>query len=156
MDDALMQLKIGSVLNFLLLLAGKIQNRANFQSVKWNFGKFELSMNCRKKWRQSYLFISSKSAADRYSSSWIISKALLGQFCYFVKFTLSNMICDVSMLLISAAYQLVIHCNPLQGQYRARTGISLCPFSLWEKVHRENPVFITGMGLQCMHRKLIS
>ena len=22
-------------------------------------------------------------------------------------------------------------------------------FSLWEKLHRENPVFITGMGLQC-------
>ena len=22
-------------------------------------------------------------------------------------------------------------------------------FFLWEKLHRENPVFITGMGLQC-------
>ena len=28
--------------------------------------------------------------------------------------------------------------------YMARTG-----FSLWEILHRENPVFITGMGLQC-------
>ena len=37
------------------------------------------------------------------------------------------------------------HCNPLQGQYRARTGISLCTFP-----SRENPVFITGMGLQCL------
>ena len=26
-------------------------------------------------------------------------------------------------------------------------------FSLWEKVHRENPVFITGMGLQCISKK---
>ena len=30
MDDALMQLEIGSVLNFLLLHAGKIQNKVNF------------------------------------------------------------------------------------------------------------------------------
>ena len=32
-----------------------------------------------------------------------------------------------------------MHCNPVQGQYRARTG-----FSLWSFPHRENPVFITG------------
>ena len=31
------------------------------------------------------------------------------------------------------------HCNPLQGQYRARTG-----FSLWSFPHREKHVFITG------------
>ena len=31
------------------------------------------------------------------------------------------------------------HCNPVQGQYRARTG-----FSLWSFPHREKPVFITG------------
>ena len=32
-----------------------------------------------------------------------------------------------------------VHCNPVQGQYRARTG-----FSLWSFPHREKPVFITG------------
>ena len=32
-----------------------------------------------------------------------------------------------------------LHCNPVQGQYRARTG-----FSLWSFSHREKPVFITG------------
>ena len=31
------------------------------------------------------------------------------------------------------------HCNPVQGQYRARTG-----FSPWSFSHREKPVFITG------------
>ena len=45
--------------------------------------------------------------------------------------------------------KLYVHCNPVQGQYRARTGFSMCSFSLWEKLHRVNPVFITGMGLQC-------
>ena len=25
-------------------------------------------------------------------------------------------------------------------------------FSLWEKLHRENPIFITGMGLQCTYQ----
>ena len=40
------------------------------------------------------------------------------------------------------------HRNPLQGQYLARTGIP-ANGNRWEKVHRENPVFITGMGLQC-------
>ena len=66
----------------------------------------------------------------------------------------------------------LLHCNPAQGQYRARTGFSLCTFShrekpgfitgnpfshyrdpviitgnsLWGKVHREIPVFITGNG----------
>ena len=29
-------------------------------------------------------------------------------------------------------------------------------FSLWEKLHRENPVFITGMGLQCRKQKELS
>ena len=48
----------------------------------------ELSQNCPKRLRHSYLLISSKSASDRYSSSWIISKALLGQFCYLVKYDL--------------------------------------------------------------------
>ena len=58
------------------------------------------------------------------------------------------------------------HCNPLQGQnrdfpvYFFPTGKNLfllqgsqlmeTSFSLWEKVHRENPVFLTGMGLQCI------
>ena len=46
----------------------------------------------------------------------------------------------IKMLLLD----LNSHCNPVQGQYRARTG-----FSLLEIQHRENPVFITGMGLQC-------
>ena len=32
-----------------------------------------------------------------------------------------------------------LHCNPVQGQYRARTG-----FSLWSFPHREKPVCITG------------
>ena len=36
----------------------------------------------------------------------------------------------------------------LQGSQVMKTG-----FSLWEKVHRENPVFITGMGLQCIEQK---
>ena len=62
------------------------------------------------------------------------------------------------------------HCNPVQGQYRARTG-----FSLWSFPHREKPVCITGnpcfhcrdpcfhyrefpvrkqgMGLQCIRTK---
>ena len=65
------------------------------------------------------------------------------------------------------------HCNPVQGQYRARTGFSLWSFphrknlfslqgtpvfiagtpvfitgiSLWEKLHKENPLFITGNGI---------
>ena len=38
---------------------------------------------------------------------------------------------------------------------QSRTGFSLCSFSLWEKLHRENPVFITGMGLQCNRLNLI-
>ena len=38
----------------------------------------------------------------------------------------------------------MVHCNPVQGQYRARTEFYLCTNS-----HREKPVFITGMGLQC-------
>ena len=29
-------------------------------------------------------------------------------------------------------------------------------FSLWEKLHRENPVFITGMGLQCYSNSINS
>ena len=36
-------------------------------------------------------------------------------------------------------FNLKAHCNPVQGQYRARTG-----FSLWSFPHREKPVFITG------------
>jgi hypothetical protein len=36
-------------------------------------------------------------------------------------------------------YNVYLHCNPVQGQYRARTG-----FSMWSFPHRENPVFITG------------
>ena len=32
-----------------------------------------------------------------------------------------------------------LHCNPVQGQYRDRTG-----FSLWSFPHREKSVFITG------------
>ena len=35
----------------------------------------------------------------------------------------------------------------LQGSQLMQTG-----FSLWEKVHRENPVFNTGMGLQCRQK----
>ena len=38
-----------------------------------------------------------------------------------------------------AAFPTLQHCNPVQGQYRARTGFSLCTNS-----HREKPVFITG------------
>ena len=34
--------------------------------------------------------------------------------------------------------QTLVHCNPVQGQYRARTGFSLCSFP-----HREKPVFIS-------------
>jgi hypothetical protein len=51
------------------------------------------------------------------------------------------------------------HCNPLQGQYSISTKGKSCSlagipvmktgFSLLEILHRENPVFITGMGLQC-------
>ena len=57
----------------------------------------------------------------------------------------------------------LIHCNPVQGQNRARTGFSLCT-----NYHRENyrdPVFITGislwelvhreMGLQCSSGKIL-
>ena len=36
------------------------------------------------------------------------------------------------------------HLFSLQGSQVMKTG-----FSLLGKVHRENPVFITGMGLQC-------
>ena len=35
--------------------------------------------------------------------------------------------------------EFILHCNPVQGQNRARTGFSLCSNS-----HREKPVFITG------------
>ena len=43
------------------------------------------------------------------------------------------------------------HCKPIPVM---KTGFSLCMLSLQvfpckESVHRENPVFITGMGLQC-------
>ena len=60
--------------------------------------------------------------------------------------------------------------GPVQGQnrvfpvYFSHTGKNLfslqgsqvmkTSFSLWEKVHRENPVFITGMGLQCRYLEL--
>ena len=39
----------------------------------------------------------------------------------------------------SYIYYRIQHCNPVQGQYRARTG-----FSLWIFPHREKPFFITG------------
>ena len=60
----------------------------------------------------------------------------------------------------------MLHCNPLRGQNRVfpvyyfHTGKNLfllagipvmkTGFSLMEILHRENPVFITGMGLQCV------
>ena len=55
-----------------------------------------------------------------------------------------------------------IHCNPLQGQYRARTGISLCSistqrekpvFSSWDPCN-ENRIFPVGnttQGKPCFH-----
>ena len=39
------------------------------------------------------------------------------------------------------------HTGPMQGQNR----VFPVYISLWEKVHREIPVFITGMGLQCCY-----
>ena len=45
-----------------------------------------------------------------------------------------------------------LHCNPVQGQYKASTGpeqgFPCVVFPHREKLHRENPVFITGIGLQ--------
>ena len=40
------------------------------------------------------------------------------------------------------------HCKPIAAM---RTGLPVMKtgFSLWEKLHREDPVLITGMGLQC-------
>ena len=42
------------------------------------------------------------------------------------------------------------HCNPVQGQYRARTGISLCSkFSQGKTCPNcKDPVFITGIFLR--------
>ena len=76
------------------------------------------------------------------------------------------------LLTCTRFLKMVVHCNPIQGQYRAGTGFSLCTLShrekpvfitrepcshcrdpvfitgisLWEKLHRENHVFITGNG----------
>ena len=69
--------------------------------------------------------------------------------------------------LLAAGYTGLLHCKPipvmrtrfsLQGNSVFITGnpvlIAWIPviktgFSLWEFPHRENPVFITGIGLQC-------
>ena len=73
-------------------------------------------------------------------------------------------------LILNEKFSSRLHCNPVQGQnrvfpvYFSHTGINLFSlqgsqvmktgFSLLGKVHRENPVFITGMGLQCKHDSL--
>ena len=53
-----------------------------------------------------------------------------------------------------------MHCNPVQGQNRARTGFSQCSNSYREKPvfitgnpfsHCRDPVFIQGVGLQCVN-----
>ena len=86
--------------------------------------------------------------------------------------TMSNRSVLQTALEYKPRLKINLHCNPVQGQYRARTGFSLCTFShrekpvfitgnlyshcrdpvsitgisLWEKVHRENRVFITRNG----------
>ena len=52
--------------------------------------------------------------------------------------TMSNRSVLQTALEYKPRLKINLHCNPVQGQYRARTGFSLCTFS-----HREKPVFIT-------------
>ena len=91
------------------------------------------------------------------SNSWVLSLIFLLSWTFVQDFILS-----LVLLLISALQSLT---GSVQGQnrdfpvYFFPTGKNLFSlqgsqlmetgFSLWEKVHRENPVFITGMGLQC-------